>query len=313
MNMGDPHAKYYKMCLQPEFDEHMAAQQTNRWKRKMEKGMMGLSSGHEQTESSGHEEPPQNFTRLTPKQATDHTACKVQINNLTRTVHQYETALGELQGKVDSLENVKEELESLKREAAELRVLNRRLQERILEGFDGQPGNRQEIEREPTPGFICKVTNRIYLGMNQWLPMQSWNLITSDCKSPAQFIRQMMVAMFPYQTLLQQTVTGKGSNRNRSGPPSEGRLDPEKVLAIKSIFQWYLINVKKMSLAQADSHVEKTKAYMSKKIAQMKDSESKAQDPLIVQEYIAQENPFIMENGGSNISYIKESDDDWDS
>ena len=27
-----------------------------------------------------------------------------------------------------------------------------------------------------------------------------------------------------------------------------------------------------MSLAQADTHVEKTKAYMSKKIAQMKDS-----------------------------------------
>ena len=77
------------------------------------------------------------------------------------------------------------------------------------------------------------VMLQIYLGMNQWLPMQSWNLITTDCKSPAQFIRQMMVAMFPYQTLLQQTVTGKGSNRNRSGPPSEGRLDPEKVLAIK--------------------------------------------------------------------------------
>ena len=53
MNTAEPHAKYYKMCLQPEFEEHMASmasQQTNiRWKRKMEKGMMGLPSSHDQT------------------------------------------------------------------------------------------------------------------------------------------------------------------------------------------------------------------------------------------------------------------------
>jgi len=67
-----------------------------------------------------------------------------------------------------------------------------------------------------------------------WIPIESYALVIGTATTPSMFVAEMMLVLFPYETLLNSTLSGKPSNRTKADiQKAYKKLDAVKVMAIK--------------------------------------------------------------------------------
>ncbi|XP_071581841.1 uncharacterized protein [Temnothorax nylanderi] len=179
----------------------------------------------------------------------------IQIEDLKRTVNAYKVQCDFFK---DSLQKEKAEwiakqtdmevtIAALEKEVQSLRRLNVELQESaILKGKEIQSfnednnlnvvtGNNLTVSnKHPAVGYITPDNKSIHLGYGEYLPKTSYVAAACDCRRPAIFVRQIAICLFSLETLLNSTVTGKGSNRNKNSKQPKNALDCNKILAVKA-------------------------------------------------------------------------------
>ncbi|XP_071581839.1 uncharacterized protein [Temnothorax nylanderi] len=244
----------------------------------------------------------------------------IQIEDLKRTVNAYKVQCDFFK---DSLQKEKAEwiakqtdmevtIAALEKEVQSLRRLNVELQESaILKGKEIQSfnednnlnvvtGNNLTVSnKHPAVGYITPDNKSIHLGYGEYLPKTSYVAAACDCRRPAIFVRQIAICLFSLETLLNSTVTGKGSNRNKNSKQPKNALDCNKILAVKAIYYHYLTVEKKIPPAQADKLVEKTRNILAKLISSLKDSHTctaEKETDAIDEEVLNSEEPDIEPN-----------------
>ncbi|XP_071652919.1 uncharacterized protein [Temnothorax longispinosus] len=263
----------------------------------------------------------------------EHSTCNrssstlnIEIKDLKRTVNAYKVQCDFLKDSLQKKEKIIAEnaewiakqkdmevtIVALEKEVQSLRRLNVELQESaILKGKEIQSfneGNNLNVVTEnnltvsnkhPAVGSITPDNKSIHLEYGEYLPKTSYVAAACDCRRPAIFVRQIAICLFSLETLLNSTVTGKGSNRNKNSKQPKNALDCNKILAIKAIYYHYLTVEKKIPPAQADKLVEKTRNILAKLISSLKDSHTctaEKETDAIDEEVLNSEEPDIEPN-----------------
>ncbi|XP_071652921.1 uncharacterized protein [Temnothorax longispinosus] len=198
----------------------------------------------------------------------EHSTCNrssstlnIEIKDLKRTVNAYKVQCDFLKDSLQKKEKIIAEnaewiakqkdmevtIVALEKEVQSLRRLNVELQESaILKGKEIQSfneGNNLNVVTEnnltvsnkhPAVGSITPDNKSIHLEYGEYLPKTSYVAAACDCRRPAIFVRQIAICLFSLETLLNSTVTGKGSNRNKNSKQPKNALDCNKILAIKA-------------------------------------------------------------------------------
>ncbi|CAH0549835.1 unnamed protein product [Brassicogethes aeneus] len=121
-------------------------------------------------------------------------------------------------------------------------------------------------------GFVDE-NDYIYLGNFRWLPNRIYEMASHGFPTPSVFVYNMSVAVFGIKGLMTSTVSGKRSNARKNKEDDEHefkKFDPDDILAIKSIFQYFLENNFVLTAAEIDNFVEKTKNYITRKGSSIK-------------------------------------------
>ncbi|XP_036140115.1 uncharacterized protein LOC118648604 isoform X1 [Monomorium pharaonis] len=212
-------------------------------------------------------------------------AYKAQCDFLKDSLQRKEKIIAEKEEWIVKQKDMEVTIAALQKEVQTLRRLNIELQEAaILKGKEIQnfnEGNNLNVvtgnnltvlNKHPAVGYITPDNKSIHLGYGEYLPKTAYVAAACDCRRPAIFVRQIAICLFSLETLLNSTVTGKGSNRNRNSKKPENALDCNKILAIKAIYYHYLTVEKQIPPAEADKLVEKTRNILAKFISSLKDS-----------------------------------------
>ncbi|XP_044582595.1 uncharacterized protein LOC123263717 [Cotesia glomerata] len=120
----------------------------------------------------------------------------------------------------------------------------------------------------PSVGFHRKADKTIHIGEGIYIPKATYDAAKLKAKTGSQFVKKMLIPIFSPQELLDSSVGGGKSNRYKKEtqkPP----LDPTRLLAVKSIYQYYLESLNKTS-AEVQVELKKTKDYISSKISDMR-------------------------------------------
>lgn len=81
--------------------------------------------------------------------------------------------------------------------------------------------------------FKIKFYFKIYIGREHWIGYDNFKVSTDNVKTSAQVAKNLAVAIFGYSTLLNATLSGLGSNRNKRKQKPQFKLDGTKVLCLK--------------------------------------------------------------------------------
>ncbi|XP_033223198.1 uncharacterized protein LOC117176918 isoform X1 [Belonocnema kinseyi] len=95
-------------------------------------------------------------------------------------------------------------------------------------------------------------------------------------KTFSQIARNLAVAIFGYNTLKNATITGRGMNRNKGITKPQYKLDNDKMLCLKDIFKYYLIEKLKVADVLIDEEMDKVRNYIRSKISDLKRIDRKA-------------------------------------
>ncbi|XP_036144373.1 uncharacterized protein LOC118648447 isoform X2 [Monomorium pharaonis] len=174
-------------------------------------------------------------------------AYKAQCDFLKDSLQRKEKIIAEKEEWIVKQKDMEVTIAALQKEVQTLRRLNIELQEAaILKGKEIQnfnEGNNLNVvtgnnltvlNKHPAVGYITPDNKSIHLGYGEYLPKTAYVAAACDCRRPAIFVRQIAICLFSLETLLNSTVTGKGSNRNRNSKKPENALDCNKILAIKA-------------------------------------------------------------------------------
>ena len=67
--------------------------------------------------------------------------------------------------------------------------------------------------------------------------LNAYRTIQFDARSPSHFVKMAVVAVFGIEKLINSTVTGQGSNRNKKSKTPVYKLDENKLLAVRGQLQ----------------------------------------------------------------------------
>ncbi|XP_074115380.1 uncharacterized protein LOC141538023 isoform X4 [Cotesia typhae] len=167
------------------------------------------------------------------------------------------------------MSEIERRIEDLKKELE----LQRKMIQKILDFWNEHrdtPSNHGSVELEkktghPQVGFTRVSDNSIHLGQGVYVPKNSYLTAASRSKTPSQFVRKMIMAVFSPKELQDSSVHGAKSNKVKQKSQKEG-LDPVRLQAVKDIFSYYLKESAQFDKEKHDAQMKQFYNYVSSKI-----------------------------------------------
>ncbi|XP_024873459.1 BEN domain-containing protein 5-like [Temnothorax curvispinosus] len=154
--------------------------------------------------------------------------------------------------------------------------LNNNLQHKVISYFDEFKATADKLDelksREGANtlpvGYIRKSNGTIHLGRDIWLSTEVYNSAVAKPRSLQIVVKNLALAVYGLETLMELSVSGHVSNKYRNRAPKK-KLDDRRMLAIQDIYRYWLVNEKKLPAIEVDIECRNVPHYISKKISDL--------------------------------------------